>query len=235
MVARPVSPVPLPPQPTTFVGREAEVAALTRLLAEPDCRLVTIVGPGGSGKTRLALAVAARAAPAFADGVAFAPLQDVPATDGLIAALAVALGYPLSGRDDPRAQLLNYLREKELLLLLDNFEHLLEGVELLGEVLATAPGVKLLVTSREALNLQEEWRYPLAGLALPAEEAEDPAQAEAVRLFVERARQVRRDFSLQAEQAGVVRLCRLAEGLPLALELAAAWRRNPPRKTANRA
>src|SRR3712207_1145039 len=148
MAARPVSPAPLPPQPTTFVGREAEVAALARLLAEPDCRLVTIVGPGGIGKTRLALQVATGAAPAFADGVAFVPLQDVPTTDLLVAAMAVALGHPLSGRHEPRAQLLRYLGDKELLLLLDNFEHLLDAAELLGEVLATAPGVKLLVTSR---------------------------------------------------------------------------------------
>ncbi len=109
MVARPVSPAPLPPQPTTFVGREVEVAALAQLLAEPDCRLVTILGPGGSGKTRLALEVAAGAAPGFADGVAFAPLQPVDSPALLPAAIAVAVGCTLSGRDDHRAKLLRYL------------------------------------------------------------------------------------------------------------------------------
>ena len=112
--------------------------------------------------------------------------------------------------------------------MLDNFEHLIEEASWLGDLLAAAPGLRLLVTSREALNLREEWRYPLAGLAVPTEETDDPEHAEAVRLFVERAQQVRRDFSLATEREEVVRLCRIAEGLPLALELAAAWVKTLP-------
>ncbi len=224
MAARPALPAPLPPQPTTFVGREAELAELARLLAASACRLVTVSGPGGSGKTRLALEAAARAGGAFADGVAFAPLETLPAADLLPAAIAQAIGGPRSGPSEPRARLLAALRRKRLLLLLDNLEHLLPGVDLLAEILAAAPGVVVLATSREALNLREEWRFPLGGLAAPACAAPDELErSEAARLFVERARRARHDFDPAAEGAGVARICRLVGGLPLALELAAAW------------
>jgi predicted ATPase/DNA-binding CsgD family transcriptional regulator len=202
------------------------LAELIVLLTAPDCRLVTIIGPGGIGKTRLALEAATAVWERFADGVAFVPLQAVSDAGSLPSALAVALGYPLTGREDAREQVARYLRPAHLLLVLDNLEHLLGAAIWLGELLATAPGLRLLVTSRQALNLQEEWRYPLAGLTLPPADARDPEEveeAEALRLFAERARQVRRDFSLAAERDGAVRICRLVEGLPLALELAAAW------------
>lgn len=211
----------LPARQTSFVGRAMELAELAELLAAPDYRLLTIIGPGGIGKTRLALEAAARAT--FADGVAFAPLQSVSTAEALAPAIALAIGCQLTGREDARDQVARYLRPARLLLVMDNFEHLLDEASWLGDLLAEAPGLCLLVTSREALNLREEWRYPLAGLAVPAQGGDDSDRAEAVRLFVERAQQVRRDFSLAAERAGVVRLCRSTEGLPLALELAAAW------------
>ncbi|HEX5502342.1 MAG TPA: tetratricopeptide repeat protein [Thermomicrobiales bacterium] len=213
----------LPARQTSFVGRQLELAELAELLAAPDCRLLTILGPGGIGKTRLALEAATAVRGRFADGVAFAPLQAVAGAAALAPALATALGCAHTGRADARDQVARALRPARLLLILDNVEHLLEAAPWLSELLAAAPGLRLLATSREALNLQEEWRYPLAGLTVPDEGADDPAQAEAVRLFAERAQQVRPDFALAAERAGVVRLCRLVEGLPLALELAAVW------------
>ncbi|MFN8541379.1 MAG: tetratricopeptide repeat protein [Thermomicrobiales bacterium] len=217
----------LPARQTSFVGRAMELAELGELLAAPGCRLLTIIGPGGIGKTRLALEAAA-ARDTFADGVAFVPLQAVVTAEALAPAIAAATGCLLTGQEDTRDQIARFLRPLRILLILDNFEHLLDESPWLGELLAVAPGLCLLTTSREALNLREEWRYPLAGLAVPPEDAGEPEHSDAVRLFVERAQQVRRDFSLANERAGVVRLCRSTEGLPLALELAAAWVRTLP-------
>jgi predicted ATPase/DNA-binding CsgD family transcriptional regulator len=217
------------------VGREADLAELAGLLATPACRLLTLVGPGGVGKTRLALRAAAeaRAGGAFADGVHVVALQPLASADLLAGAVADAAGLAPAGARDPTEHLLAGLRGRAALLVLDNFEHLLEGAALLPRLLAAAPGVRLLVTSREALALQEEWRYPVQGLPYPAgagaadpegpEGPEGPEAYAAVRLFAERARRGRRGFSLAEEGAAVARVCRLVEGLPLALELAAAW------------
>jgi predicted ATPase/DNA-binding CsgD family transcriptional regulator len=216
----------LPAAATPFVGRETDLAEIVALLAAPDCRLLTLLGPGGSGKTRLALQAAAQARGrgAFSGGAHVVILQSLATADLLVSAIADALRLPPAGAGDPEAQLLAFLRGRSLLLVLDNFEHLLAGAGLLAAILAAAPGVKLLVTSREALSLQEEWRYPVQGLPYPdGEDASDPEQHAAVRLFAERARRVRRDFSLAEEGPAVARICRLVEGLPLALELAAAW------------
>ena len=220
---------PLPPQPTSFVGRAAEREALIGLLSDPACRLVTLAGPGGIGKTRLALAVAEQLQGAFARGVAFASLQAVPDTDHLPQALADAVGCPPPSQGDSSSHLLDFLRRRELLLVVDNFEHLLAGTPLLSDLLATAPGVRLLVTSRVALNVQEEWRFPLEGLGLPRSEAgaaDEPSDA--LRLFGERARRARSSFVLADEYAASVRICQLVGGLPLAIELAAAWTKSLP-------
>ncbi len=200
-----------------------ELAELVELLTAPECRMVTLIGPGGIGKTRLALEVAEVTRERFADGVAYVPLQLVSASDSIAPAIATAVGLPLAGREDEREQVARFLRPLQILLVLDNFEHIIGEAPWLGELLATAPGLRALVTSREALNVREEWRYPLAGLAMSHEKTDDPSQSEAVRLFVERARQVRRDFSFESERDGVVQLCQITEGMPLALELAAVW------------
>jgi predicted ATPase/DNA-binding SARP family transcriptional activator len=222
----PCSPAPLLPcSPTPFVGRETELAEIAELLVDPDCRLVTLVGPGGIGKSRLALQAAADHVGAFADGVYFAPLISINSPESIGTAIAEAIGFSFRDSPNPREQLVNHLREKEMLLVLDNLEHVLEGGNLLAEILRHAPGVRLLVTSRERLSLQEEWVYAVAGLTCPQNEpGDDWAAYSAPCLFQQRARQADRGFSLaMSETPAVVRICQLAEGMPLAIELAAAW------------
>ncbi len=217
----------LPVMSTRFVGRGEEVGEIVALLGDPACRLLTVVGVGGVGKTRLALAVMDEVEESFGDGVAFVSLQPVHSVERVAAVVAEALDFSLAGQDNARTQLLYYLREKEILLVLDNFEQLLAegGVMLLLDILRGAPRVKLLVTSCEVLNLQEEWLYPLQGLLVPQDDGctDDLEQYGAVHLFIERARRVRPGFSLVEEQAGVARICQLVKGVPLAVELAASW------------
>ncbi|MBM2847359.1 MAG: putative LuxR family transcriptional regulator [Anaerolineales bacterium] len=233
----------LPPQPTPFVGREAELAEIARYLKNREAQLLTLVGPGGIGKTRLALQAAARCVGPeaafdtdFADGVFFVPLAANTAAESgapstLIAALADALPFSFQGPVHPQAQLLNYLREKKMLLILDNFEHLAAEARQLGDILRLVPGIKLLVTSRVRLSLREEWALEVEGLAYPkAGDAVPPGDAaegySAIALFVQQARRMRLGFTLvPADIPHVVRICQLVEGVPLGIELAASWLR----------
>jgi predicted ATPase/DNA-binding CsgD family transcriptional regulator len=215
--------VSLPPQLTSFVGRTDELVEVVALLADPTCRLLTLVGPGGIGKTRLAVQAAAEAQGHFGEGVCFAALQPLGSTDFLVSALAEALGLTFYGQESPRAQLLHYVSPRNLLLVLDNFEHLLDDVGLLTEILGAAPRIRLLVTSREALNVREEWVRTVTAMQVPDNDGVAALENyDAAQLFVERARQARGDFAVDRERAHVIRICRMVEGLPLAIELAAA-------------
>jgi len=214
----------LPLQHTPFVGREDALTEIAQLLQNPSCRLLTLVGPGGIGKTRLALAAAADQIGTFSNGVYFVPLAPLDSADFLTSTIAKGLGFSFHGRTDPKVQLLDYLRDKEILLLMDNFEHLLEGTSLLGELLDATCGVKILATSREHLNLSKEWIFEVGGMRFPEDDGvDDIEQYSAVQLFVQSARRVRPDFSLQEERSHVIRICQLVQGMPLAIELASGW------------
>jgi predicted ATPase/transcriptional regulator with XRE-family HTH domain len=217
----------LPTYATRLVGRQAELAEVGRLLQEPECRLLTLVGPGGIGKTRLAIGAARQFGKILPDGVAFVPLAPLTAHSFIIPAVANALNFSFSGSADPQTQLLAYLGDKQLLLVLDNAEHLLsQGVaEFLAELLQRAPAVKLLITSREVLGLQAEWVFTVEGLSVSdSTTGTQGADGGAVELFLERAQRAYVGFVSSAQdQQAIVRICRLVEGIPLAIELAAAW------------
>jgi predicted ATPase len=215
----------LPTQLTEFVGRRQELDKIGELLRSGACRLLTICGTGGIGKTRLALQVATEYRHLFPHGVCFVPLSSVDSAERLISAILERLGLTLSGTEKSNLQLLDYLRARSILLVLDNFEHLAEAAGLLSEVLEQASAIRIVVTSRERLNLHGETLFPLDGLQLPPVALGDEAERyEAVQLFVRSAQRVQPNFALDAEEmASVVRICRLVEGIPLALELASAW------------
>jgi len=214
-------------QPTPFIGRSEEITEIVQLLADPACRLLTLVGPGGIGKTRLALQLGTIKSGAFARGSFVVYLQPLRSAEFFVPAVADALGFSLTGQEPPLVQLGQYLSDKEALIILDNFEHLPDAADQLSTLLPSTPHVKYLITSREALNLQEEWLSPVVGLTFPTEF--DAVSAEqnydAVQLFNERAQRVYAEFSPVEEGEAIIRVCRLVGGMPLALELAAAWRK----------
>lgn len=216
----------LPVQPTAFVGRQAEINEIIDLLSQPDCQLLTLVGPGGIGKTRLAIEVAEQLLESFDDGVYFIPLAPLRSTDHIVNAIARSVNVQLQGKSDPAEQLLAVLQARKFLLLLDNFDHLLESATWVIDVLNSVPGIKILATSREALNLRAEWVYHVEGMLCPdPDDLEGMPSSEAVQLFTERARQVRQGALEEEDQACVARICKLVAGMPLAIELAAAWTR----------
>ncbi|MDQ1300863.1 MAG: hypothetical protein QG637_783 [Chloroflexota bacterium] len=296
--ARPVPAAPpaplasLPADPTPFIGREPELAQVAERLADPDCRLLTVLGPGGMGKTRLAIQAARRALDQFGQGVCFVDLAPLASAEQISTAILQALRAPRRA-GEPDQYLLDYLADKRLLLVLDNYEHLLSGAEsdrrdgygLVTKLVAAAPQVKLLITSRARLNVRAEWLAPLEGMQTPGEdltergmpstssgqalsgarrfsraESKDAERSglevasfdsalqttqssahakracleeleshSATALFLSCARRIRPDFRpTTADAQLIVHICRLLGGVPLAIELAAAWVRVLP-------
>ncbi len=229
-----------PAQLTPFVGRQADIERILDHLLDPNCRLITILGMGGAGKTRLAMRAAQELAsrPMLAaqhapDGIYFAFLADATSVDLAVTALASALQLTFDGQQSRVQQLCQTLARARMLLVLDNVEQLLSTetapafVDLLTTLLHAAPGVKLLATSREPIQLRGEWRLPLEGLAYPTTaDGEDSARHPAIELFVQAARHIQPAFDLDATVTpAVARICRLVQGAPLALEIAASWLR----------
>lgn len=226
--APPPLPCP-PPAPASFVGREREQNELAEMLADPTSRLITLLGPGGMGKTRLALHVARNHAGLYRDGIHFIPLAAAPNCAAALLTLAERLQVPIAPGHDPAQALCKALSERQMLVVLDNFEQLTADCGYLGEILRTAPGIKWMVTSRERLRLREEWVYPLDGLPVPdspqpVSPSNEPMQPfAALTLFAERATQADHHFELSPTLLpDVIRICQLLEGLPLGIELAAA-------------
>jgi predicted ATPase/class 3 adenylate cyclase len=223
-----VRPNNLPTQMSAFVGRDAELSVIRERLDDPDVRLVTLTGPGGTGKTRLALRAAADQIDRFNDGVFFVDLITATDNDTVLALVATAVGLADTVERSPLDELRRQLRSQEVLLVLDNFEQVTVAAPMLVDLLADCPGLKLLVTSRQALRVRGENVVSVPPLSLPA--AADRAtsavelnQFEAIQLFVERARAVRSDFHLTDDNAAAVaEICRRLDGLPLAIELATA-------------
>jgi len=248
----------LPVQLIPFVGRKALLAEVSERLQDPACRLLTLVGPGGSGKTRLALEAATAQLEDYSHGVYFVSLAPLDSPEAVVPTVATALDFsfyttPAGSTHDrqqppspPRQQLLDYLRGKSMLLLMDNYEHLLPpvpldlpegGASLVTEILQAAPGVKILTTSRARLNVQGEHLFPVPGMEFPALEtqaalaptdrprsAKDLAHYSAVLLFLQSARRALPGFELTDDNlADVAEICRLVEGMPLGILLAAAW------------
>ncbi|MCB9135845.1 MAG: protein kinase [Anaerolineales bacterium] len=214
-------------RPTAFVGRTEELEHLDSLFTRPDSRLITLLGPGGIGKTRLALQAARHALQRglFLSGVFFVSLEGVDNPDLIPTAIAEAVGLAFAGNQEPKNQVLAYLKSREILLILDNIEQLLDGVPWLVQILQNAPRAQLLVTSRERLNTQWEWTVPVEGLDYPPSDTPlaQAADTGAVQLFTARAQAARPDFALTHETLPtILRVCQLLSGTPLALELAAA-------------
>lgn len=212
----------LPVQINKILGREAEIARIHEALANPDCRLLTLLGLGGIGKTRLAYEIAESSLRSFAHGLCFLSLAEVDSSEQILPKLAEALRFNFRSPKDPKNQLLNYLRNKEMLVIVDNCEHLLDGLLILSDIISASDSIKILATSREALSLKQEWIIQLEGLPYPEAFDADLENYPAIALFSRTARRVQAGFEM-ADKAALLEIAQALNGMPLALELAASW------------
>jgi len=210
---------------TRFVGRTREMTELRKLLNETDDRLITIVGLGGIGKSRLAYELARELADRFHHGVYFVPLNPIRSPALIVLAISNAMGFTFIGNEDTNKQLIRYLRGKEMLLILDDFDELIEGSDIILDLLDGVPELRLIVTSRERLNIRSERVYELGGLPIPGKTDENIVHNDSIELFVEHAVRVHPGFSLEDEFSGIVSICTLLEGMPLGIEISASWSR----------
>jgi predicted ATPase/class 3 adenylate cyclase/Tfp pilus assembly protein PilF len=218
-------PTNLPPALSPLVGRAEDISELVTLLGSDDVRVVTLTGPGGVGKTRLALALGAEVLLSFPDGVFFVDLSALSDPSLVVGAIAAALGLREAPGRSLTETLSDYLASRRTLLILDNLEHLLTAASDVSGLVISAPGLKMLVTSREPMRIAGEHEVPLAPLSLPLQDADasEVLTSPAAELFVARARDLRPGFELTTDDAtSVARICRRMDGLPLAIELAAA-------------
>jgi predicted ATPase/DNA-binding CsgD family transcriptional regulator len=213
----------LPVKPTPFIGRAEELAEINRLLNET--RLLTLTGAGGVGKTRLALQAASDLRDEFENGVFFVSLAPISTGKHIIQTIAEAIGFPLSTDEAPIDQLLSHLKRRQLLLVMDNFEHLLNDASIAARILQEAPKVKIIATSRETLKLQGETMLNITGMDFPNRETPlNPQEHDAIELFLHNIRRVRPKFDPGTDDLKhLINICRLVEGMPLAIELAAGW------------
>ena len=215
----------LPPQPTSFIGRQTEIRDITNRLCDDTCRLLTLVGTGGIGKTRLAIECVLKLPDdQFEHGIYYVPLAPLTTADNIVTTVINVLGIMIGDEGTPQEELVKFLSGRHLLLVVDNFEHVLDGVDLVTDILNHAPNVKILATSREALKLRHEHRWDLSGMSYPQiNHTDNTDQYSAITLFVDRAKQIKHDFSPIEQQSNIIDICQLVEGLPLAIELAASW------------
>ncbi len=237
-----LSKINLPVPPTPFIGRETELERIRENLLNPDCRLLNLHGPGGIGKTRLAIQAAQESADQFPQGIYFVPLVTLNSRQSIIQTIACTLGFNFRPeKESPQDQLLGYLQHKRLLLVLDNFEHLVSEAGFLNDISQSAQGLKFIVTSRERLQMRMEWVFEVGGMDYPPPSRPSKSQIKipsgtaiideetlleynAIRLFLNAAERAQAEFDLTTEDyQAVVRITQLVDGIPLALELAAAW------------
>jgi DNA-binding CsgD family transcriptional regulator len=215
----------LPQETTPFIGRTHELDAIQTLLQDAENRLLTILAPGGMGKTRLSLKVAQSQIGHYPDGIFFIPLAPLSSPNDIVTTIAENIGFVFHGEQTLTQQIVTFLKDRTMLLVLDNFEHLLEGASLVSDIVKLTQNINIVITSRERLNLHGENVYSLRGLEFP--EWETPADAleyDAVKLFMSSAQRTRTDFDLHDDDLDyLARICKLTAGMPLGIELAAGW------------